>query len=63
LNTKNLDFIVLNSMRDKGAGFSHPTNRVSIINKDGQVYEYELKSKTEVAADILNYITEKFLQP
>lgn len=52
LKRKNLDYIVLNSMQDKGAGFSGDTNKVTIIANDGQVQHYELKSKKEVAADI-----------
>ena len=53
LEKKNLDFIVLNSLRDKGAGFNYDTNKVSIISRSGQVKEFPLKSKTEVAADIV----------
>ncbi len=53
LKKKNLDFIVLNSLRDKGAGFNYDTNKVSIISRSGQVKVFPLKSKTEVAADIV----------
>lgn len=53
LEKKNLDFIVLNSLRDKGAGFNYDTNKVSIISRSGQVKVFPLKSKTEVAADIV----------
>lgn len=53
---KNLDFIVLNSLNDKGAGFAHNTNKVSIVHKDDNVIEYELKSKREVSKDIVNEI-------
>ncbi len=56
LKKKNLDLIVLNSLQDKGAGFGGSTNKVTIINKDGSLNEYELKSKTEVAQDLLNEI-------
>ncbi|HNX43506.1 MAG TPA: bifunctional phosphopantothenoylcysteine decarboxylase/phosphopantothenate--cysteine ligase CoaBC [Bacteroidales bacterium] len=62
LHTKNLDCIVLNSMKDKGAGFSHETNRISIISGKNQVCTYDLKPKTAVASDILDYITEHFLK-
>jgi phosphopantothenoylcysteine decarboxylase / phosphopantothenate---cysteine ligase len=55
LQRKNLDFIVLNSMNDKGAGFMQDTNKISIVSQDG-VKEFDLKSKTEVAADILNEV-------
>jgi len=54
LDKKNLDFIVLNSLNDPGAGFTHDTNKISIINKDRYRFEYPLKSKKEAAEDILN---------
>ena len=53
LNRKNLDFIVLNSLNDPGAGFQSDTNKISIINKSGETKKYELKAKTEVAKDIV----------
>ncbi|MBQ2375411.1 MAG: bifunctional phosphopantothenoylcysteine decarboxylase/phosphopantothenate--cysteine ligase CoaBC [Bacteroidales bacterium] len=52
LTRKNLDFIVLNSLKDAGAGFNVPTNKVTIIDAKGGVYNSELKSKYEVALDI-----------
>jgi len=55
---KNLDFIVLNSMRDRGAGFANDTNKVTVIAKDGNQQVFALKSKTEVAADICNVILD-----
>lgn len=58
LHAKNLDFIVLNSMKSKGAGFGHDTNKVSIINRNGTQIDYKLKSKQEVALDIVNNIME-----
>lgn len=54
LKRKNFDFIVLNSLQDKGAGFNHDTNKVTIIDKYNNLDEFELKSKTEVAEDIVN---------
>lgn len=51
---KNLDFIVLNSLREKGAGFRHDTNKIAIINKDGIRKDFELKDKKNVAKDIIN---------
>lgn len=54
LKRKNLDFIVLNSLRDSGAGFRCDTNKISIIDKDGRVDNYPLKSKDEVASDIVD---------
>lgn len=54
LKRKNLDFIVLNSLRDKGAGFRCDTNKIAILSADGVVTDYPLKSKHEVADDIVN---------
>ena len=54
LERKNLDFIVLNSLQDPGAGFGHDTNRVTILHRDGRILEGRLKSKREVARDIVN---------
>ena len=54
LEKKNLDFIVLNSLRDKGAGFRHDTNKITIIRRDQSQTPFPLKSKTEVAKDIVN---------
>lgn len=56
LNSKNADFIVLNSLRDAGAGFGHDTNKVTIFDKSGNEYGFEMKSKTEVAKDIIDVI-------
>lgn len=58
LQTKKLDFIVLNSMRDKGAGFGGDTNKITILDKDGNVTKFELKAKTEVAKDIVEYVNK-----
>ncbi len=60
LQKKNLDFIVLNSLRDEGAGFEYSTNKVTIIDKKGNVDKYPLKSKTLVAIDIVNKIKDFF---
>lgn len=54
---KNFDFIVLNSLRDEGAGFDHDTNKVAIIFPGNKMKKFELKSKTAVAADILDEIS------
>lgn len=56
LQKKNLDFIVLNSMNDAGAGFQKDTNKVSIINKDLVKTDFEVKTKTAVAKDICQQI-------
>lgn len=57
LNRKNLDFIVLNSLNDTGAGFQYDTNKISIIDRQAQI-DYPLKSKAEVAADIVDHLVE-----
>ncbi|HHZ64621.1 MAG TPA: bifunctional phosphopantothenoylcysteine decarboxylase/phosphopantothenate--cysteine ligase CoaBC [Flavobacteriales bacterium] len=59
IKKKNLDLIVLNSLRDKGAGFKTDTNRVTIIDRGNKMNEYELKSKELVAVDIANEINER----
>jgi phosphopantothenoylcysteine decarboxylase/phosphopantothenate--cysteine ligase len=54
LKSKNLDFIVLNSLKDKGAGFETPTNKITIIDNKNKIEQYQLKSKEDVAKDIVN---------
>ena len=56
LQKKNLDFIVLNSLREKNAGFKHDTNKVSILTKTGKVIDYPLKTKKAVAGDIFDLV-------
>ena len=58
LKSKNADLIVLNSIRDEGAGFMKDTNKVTIFNKNGTKTPYELKSKKLVAQDIIEQIIE-----
>ena len=53
---KNLDIIVLNSLKESGAGFGHDTNRITIIDRYNNIDKFELKSKEEAAKDILNKI-------
>ncbi|MBA5630104.1 bifunctional phosphopantothenoylcysteine decarboxylase/phosphopantothenate--cysteine ligase CoaBC [Moheibacter lacus] len=60
LEKKNLDFIVLNSMRDEQAGFQKNTNKITLIPRNGNPVAYEAKNKTEVAKDILNFILENY---
>ena len=55
LEKKNLDYIVLNSLRDAGAGFGVDTNRVTIIGRDGTSYSTPLMSKSQVADEIINH--------
>lgn len=56
LAKKNLDFIVLNSLENEGAGFGVDTNKITIVTKDNKVEEYSLKSKREVASDIVDRV-------
>lgn len=54
IHTKNLDFIVLNSLNEKGAGFGYDTNKISIIDCKEKITRFELKSKHDVATDVVN---------
>lgn len=54
IEEKNLDYIVLNSLNDQGAGFGHDTNKVTILSRDGKKLSFSLKSKNEVAKDIVD---------
>ena len=58
LKRKNLDMIVLNSLNNKGAGFQHNTNKITIIDKSYNINHFDLKSKSEVAKDIILKIIE-----
>lgn len=58
LHRKHLDMIVMNSLRDAGAGFRTDTNKISILFPDGRRLDYPLKTKSEVAADIIDAIIE-----
>jgi phosphopantothenoylcysteine decarboxylase/phosphopantothenate--cysteine ligase len=54
MEKKNFDFIVLNSLQDKGAGFGYDTNKVTILSRKGEKHSFELKTKREVAKDIID---------
>ena len=56
LNEKNADVIILNSLNDEGAGFAHDTNKITIFEKTGKETNFELKSKLDVAKDIVEKI-------
>ena len=58
LKRKNLDMIVLNSLNNKGAGFQHNTNKITIIDKANNISDFELKDKSEVAKDVIDKIIE-----
>ena len=58
LEKKNLDLIVLNSLKDKGAGFGGDTNKVTIFDRQGGRFEYDLKTKVQVAKDIVDKIVD-----
>lgn len=62
LKSKNADLIVLNTLEDKEAGFKVETNKVSFITADKNPIEFPVKSKTEVAKDILNFIAQNFIK-
>ncbi len=59
LKRKNLDAIILNSLNDPGAGFGKPTNKISFIDKNLEIKAFSLKTKAEVASDILNEIVSR----
>lgn len=58
LERKNLDFIVLNSLNDEGAGFQHDTNKITVLHRSGEVQAFPLKSKEAVAADIVGLVLQ-----
>ncbi len=58
LKEKNADLIVLNSLNDKGAGFGHDTNKITIFDKSGNSFYFDTKSKAAVARDIVNSIIQ-----
>lgn len=62
INKKNLDAIVLNSLRDEGAGFGHDTNKISYINSTGLIKKFKLKSKDKVSVDIFIEIINDFYE-
>lgn len=62
LEKKNFDFIVLNSLRDAGAGFNHDTNKIRMLFKNNKKRDFELKSKNAVAEDILQAMIDLFVK-
>jgi len=61
LNKKNFDLIVLNTTKDKGAGFGYDTNKVTIFTNDNERIAFDLKSKDKVAIDIINTLVKKYV--
>ncbi|MFC2151891.1 bifunctional phosphopantothenoylcysteine decarboxylase/phosphopantothenate--cysteine ligase CoaBC [Bacteroidota bacterium] len=59
IKNKNLDFIVLNSLKEEGAGFGYDTNKISIIDNHDNIFKFDLKSKSMVAVDIVNELIKK----
>lgn len=59
LKSKNADMIVLNSLQDAGAGFGHDTNKITIFDKSGRSFPFDIKSKKEVAVDIVNTLIQQ----
>lgn len=60
LRRKNFDLVVLNSLRDAGAGFGHDTNKVTVLDRAGQVLDFELQAKTELARVLATLILTRF---
>ena len=60
LETKNLDYVVLNSLNDLGAGFAHDTNKITVIGREGVERHFELKTKQAAAQDLLELIIGKW---
>ena len=59
MQRKHLDAIVLNSLQDAGAGFAHPTNKVTLFDREGAIEAYELKTKEAVAHDIADFVAKR----
>lgn len=62
LHSKNLDLIVLNSLKEEGAGFNVPTNKVYLMDKSGKIIDFPLQSKEKIAALIIDYILAEYGQ-
>jgi phosphopantothenoylcysteine decarboxylase/phosphopantothenate--cysteine ligase len=62
LKRKNLDFIVLNSLKNKGAGFKYNTNQISILDKQNKIVNFKLKHKDEVAIDIADFLVNLMIK-
>jgi phosphopantothenoylcysteine decarboxylase/phosphopantothenate--cysteine ligase len=60
LEKKNMDYIVLNSLKDKGAGFGYDTNKITLLSRNGEKKTFELKPKKEVAKDIIQHTLTPF---
>jgi phosphopantothenoylcysteine decarboxylase/phosphopantothenate--cysteine ligase len=60
LHRKKFDLVVLNSLRDAGAGFGHDTNKVSVLDRAGQVLTFELQAKTELARRLVQLVQARF---
>lgn len=63
LQRKHMDWIVLNSLRDTGAGFGYDTNKITVMDKAGQTHEFALKSKDDVAQDLLDLVANAMTAP
>jgi phosphopantothenoylcysteine decarboxylase/phosphopantothenate--cysteine ligase len=59
LDRKNFDLVVLNSLRDAGAGFGYDTNKVSVLDRAGQVLTFELQAKTELARRLVALVQDR----
>jgi phosphopantothenoylcysteine decarboxylase/phosphopantothenate--cysteine ligase len=63
LQNKKADFIVLNSMNNSNAGFNKPTNQITIVSENGVVFESEVKTKQQIADDIIQTVYQNFFTP
>ena len=62
IEKKNMDYIILNSLKDKGAGFGYDTNKITILSRNGEKKAFELKPKNEVAKDIVEHTLIPFFE-
>ncbi len=60
VQNKNLDAIVVNTLENEGAGFGHDTNKIAVLSKDFQLIDFPLKSKKELAKDLVDFISNSF---
>ena len=61
LKNKNFDYIALNSLHEEGAGFTVDTNKITIIDRNNKITHFELKTKEEVARDMVTYLADVIL--
>ena len=62
IEKKNMDYIILNSLKDKGAGFGYDTNKITLLSRNGEKKAFGLKPKNEVAKDIVEHTLIPFFE-